>query len=201
MPISRAAFQIRMPGKVDIGARQFGRAFENLESAAQQSGEAIQRIDGPNRKRVGDVGQNADAAAREEEFSQEIRDQALPNLPTADGSSAGTQEAIGSIQPQQETHRSVAPGRDAPYVPSPTQERKVTDEDALPAHAQTQVIERRLAGQRNAAAEDLARLHTVVERLLDLTDKTSNDGGQRLQSLEQRVAEMEMRYSCNRNSP
>jgi hypothetical protein len=201
MAISRAAFQIRMPGNGEIGARQIAYALKSLEGAAQQSGEAFQNIDGWSEKSHGPGSSNIDAIQEAEESAPEIGAQSFPNLPPADERSAGDQEDIGPTQPQTETRRSVVTGRDAPQVSADSPEREVNGIDTQQLSAQTGIIERRLIGQKNAAAEELTGIHTIVERLLELTEGHLFDGGQKLQSLEQRLAQLEMRYDVNRNSP
>jgi hypothetical protein len=201
MPISRAAFQIKIPGSIEIGARQVAHALKDLPSATQQSGQANQRIDVSTEDRHGASNSNADVDQRADENSPESHPQTLPNLPPAEAPSAGTQDAIGPTQPQTEARRSVATGRDAPQTPPVPQDREINELDGGHVRAQTQVIERRLQGQKSATAEHLTGIHTIVERLLDLTETHFLDGGQKLQSLEHKLARLEMRYSLNRSLP
>jgi hypothetical protein len=187
-----------MPGGIEIGARQVAHALKELESAAQQSGEAVQRIDDSTGDRHGTFTSNVNAE-RAEENPPEIESQALPQLPPAGAPSAGTQDGIGPTQP--ETRRSVATGRDAPLDLEVSQDRENTERDRDQVRGQTRVIDRRLEAQRSASAEHLSGIHTMLERLLDLTEAHYSDDGQKLQSLEHRLGQMEMRYSLNRTSP
>jgi hypothetical protein len=113
----------------------------------------------------------------------ETPSQSLPNLPPADAPSAGTQDTIGPSHPKTEAPRSVATGRDAPQAP------------------QIQLIERRLQNQKSATAEHLTQVHQIVERLLVLTEAHLFDGEQKLQSLDQKLSQLEMRFTLNRSSP
>lgn len=201
MPLSRAAFQIRIPGSIEIGATQVAHALKELGSAAQQSGEATQRIDVSTEDRHGTSDSNTEADKRTEENSPKVQAQTLPNLPPADAPSAGTQDAVGPAQPQSEARRSVATGRDAPPAPPVPQDGEINEPDRGPVRAQTEVIERRLQGQKNGTAEHLTGIHTILERVLDLTEAHLVDHGQKFESLEHKLAQLEMRYSLNRSSP
>jgi hypothetical protein len=201
MSISRAAFQIRIPGKVELGARQVARAVKDLGIAAQPSEEAIPGIDVSTENCDVTFDLKADGDQRAEQNLPENHAPTPPNLPPADAPSAGTQDAIGPNQPQTDTRRSVATGRDAPHSPAVPESREVKETDWNNAQAQMQVIERRLRGQKNATAEEINGIHTIVERLLELTEAHLFEGGQKLQSLEHKLAQLEMRSSLNRSSP
>jgi hypothetical protein len=77
----------------------------------------------------------------------------------------------------------VATGRGAPQAP------------------QIQLIERRLPNPKSATAEHLTQVHQIVERLLVLTEAHLFDGEQKLQSLDQKLSQLEMRFTLNRSSP
>ena len=201
MPISRAAFQIRIPGSIETGAAQVANALKDLGSAAQQAGEATERIDVSTEDRHGTSDSNTEADKRTEENSPKVQAQTLPNLPPADAPSAGTQDAVGPAQPQSAARRSVATGRDAPPAPPVPQDGEINEPDRGPVRAQTEVIERRLQGQKNGTAEHLTGIHTILERVLDLTEAHLVDHGQKFESLEHKLAQLEMRYSLNRSSP
>ena len=201
MPISRAAFQSRMPESDEIGTRQAAHAPKDSGSAAQQSGEAIRRIDVSSEDSRVASKSNADGDPRAAENPPGIQAETFPNLPSADEASAGTQEAVGPTQPQTETRRSVATGRDAPPFPPVREDREIDEINRGHAGAQTQAIEGRLQGQENATAEHLSRIHTIVERLMELTEAHSFEGDQKLLSLERKLDQLEMRFGLNRSSP
>jgi hypothetical protein len=200
MPISRAAFKISLPESSEISARQTALALDDLGNVAQHTGEAIRSIEASTEdgQRVSKA--DADGNRWPKEYSRENETRTLPNLPPADAPSAETRDGIGPTQPETKARRSVAIGRDAPQAPSglPVGESY----EAVGGHlsAQTQVIERRLQGQKSAAEEHLTGIHGMLERLMELTETHFFDGGQKMQSLEQRLAQLEMRFSLNRNS-
>jgi hypothetical protein len=136
-----------------------------------------------------------------EERFPEARGESLLNLPPADGTSAGTPDDIGPTQPETEPRRSVATGRDAPVAPAVSGDGEIDAADGGHWRDQRRVVERRIEGQKSATVEHLTRIHTIVERLLEVTEAHLAEGDQKLQSLEHRVAQVEMRYSLNRTSP
>ena len=81
------------------------------------------------------------------------------------------------------------------------QNRGEMDMAGGPLHERARIVEGRLQKQTNETAAHLSGIHEIVGRLLELTEASVFEGGEKLRALEQRLAQLEMRYSVNRNSP
>ncbi len=195
MPISREAFQLRIPGGIGRGPKRA------VAAAAKRSEEAIGRMAFLSEDFRGVSNSNAEADDPAEEKTPDMGAPTLPQLPPADVTSAVTQDGIGPNQPKTEARRSVATGRDAPEAPGLLQDSEINESERGQPGAQMQVIEQLVIRQRNAAIEHLGRIDAMLERLMELTEGHLFDGDAKLQSLEQRLAQLEMRHSVNRMSP
>jgi hypothetical protein len=203
MPISREAFQNRIPGDQEDASEEFADGLDYVDGASgvDPSASVDKRIEGADEESKIDFDSRDAGEARATESPQEVRQGDSPTLPPADPTSAEKEEAFGAAHPQRETRRSVATGRDVPQFTSRSQKRGSMEINWGEAHAQREVYERRARAQKSAATEHLARIHDIVELLLEMSEAHSNDGERKLQSLESKVAELEMRYAVNRASP
>jgi hypothetical protein len=203
MPISRQAFQIGISGDQEDVVEEVDVAPDYNKSASPD-GEPTS-IDGGAGKSgaeaTGDSGLRIVRNAGAEESSQGDDRKESANLPPADPTSAEKKEAFGASHPERETRRSVATGRDVPQFTPDSSAAESTETNWEAARAQTEVYERRAQSQKSAAMEHLARIHDIVELLIEISEAQSNDGERKLQSLESKVAELEMRYAVNRTSP
>jgi hypothetical protein len=201
MPISRAAFQVKMPGDTEIAVEDLTQPLDDVGDAPSQSATGGQKTadvaDYPPRISSAPEGDQEGMRGSLREFHREI----FSDLPPADATSAGKQDDIGAARPRMETRRSVATGRDVPHFTQQRQQRETNEIDWDEARGRTEVMTRRAEGQKSAASEHLTRIHGIVEQLLDVADAQHSDNGRKLQSLEDKVAHLEMRFSLNRSAP
>ena len=203
MPISREAFQNRIPGDQEEVGEEFTDDLDNVDvaSLADPSASIDKEIEGTDRKSEMAFDSRNDGEASAKENPQEPGQQDYSSLPPADPTSAEKEEAFGAAHPQRETRRSVATGRDVPQFKPRPQKRESLENNWDEVRGQGDVYERRARAQKSAATEHLARIHDIVELLLEMSEAHSNDGERKLQSLESKVAELETRYAVNRTSP
>src|ERR1700744_2531202 len=106
MPISRAAFEVKMPGDPEVVTEDLPQTLDDAGLPAPQTTErgdneadVPAESEAPGRLRTRDY-----QGARES--SKEIHRDKFLRLPSADVTSAGPQDDIGSTRPQKEAPRS-----------------------------------------------------------------------------------------------
>jgi hypothetical protein len=215
MPISRTFFQHELRHRHDVRVSDLDDKWNDSDSREKIA-----------RGNLVASGADRTAGANSEDDFAEKEFQAAHSLPPAVAPSAGNRDAIGQTQPKTKAHRSVAPGSDAPYAlegPGTVGEtvgmavvpkdgsggkEKERNRDSLDAvesgmeryHAETLAAGERAMRLRSIHADHLDRIHEVVGRLVELMETHSADHGAKLQILEQRLAQLEMRMATNRMS-
>jgi len=215
MPISRTYSQHELQHRHDVGISEHDDKRKEIDSRERigRGNLVVSRAD-------------KTASVNFEENLAENEFQAVHSLPPAVAPSAGVRDAIGQTQPKTKAPRSVATGSDAPYALDDTETgrgtaetdimpgrrgneeeraRKLDSSDAVESrmerlHAETWVAGERAIRIRSADAEHLNRIHEVVERLVELMETHSGDHDDKLQTLEHRLAQLEMRFATNRRS-
>jgi hypothetical protein len=206
MPLSRAAFQIKILDGIKTEA---GRAVETVKEwssgspqSVEKTGETgdLRRETKGNSNSISSGGGGRNLKGEADRGTDELAAWPSRNLPPAVEPSAGIPDAIEQAQPETKTHRDVATGRDVPRFEGSADNRE-NSEDLGGVHEQTRAAEHRLTRQKNATAGHLSQIHEVLGRILDLTETQLFEADGKLEAVEQRVAQLEMRYGNNRNSP
>lgn len=208
MPLSHAAFRIKILDGIKTEAGQAVETVKELASGTPPPADKRGETDDLRREVKGNSdsissgggGGCRNLKAEANGWTDESAASPLRNLPPAVEPSAGTPDAIEQAQPETKTHRDVATGRDVPRFQGSADNRE-SNEDLGGVHEKTRVVEHRLTRQKNTTAEHVSQIHEVLERILELTETQLFEADGKLEAVEQRVAQLEMRYGTNRNSP
>jgi hypothetical protein len=208
MPLSRAAFQIKILDGIKTEAGQAVETVKELASGAEQSvqkggetGDLPREVKG-NSNSISSTGGGGSRnfTGKTKGETNELAAGPFADLPPAVEPSAGRADAIEQAQPETKTLRDVATGRDVPRLGG-TADNRENSEDLGGVHEQTRVVEHRLTRQKKATAEHLSQIHEVLGRILELTETQLFEADGKLEAVEQRVAQLEMRWGTNRSSP
>jgi hypothetical protein len=193
MPLTRKAFEIKLPDGFKTTAEHAAVANRELEDVPRHSTE--------NAGKTSVSPRDVDGAGAASNFREETERRAaeLPKIISAVAPSGGTPNDIPPAHGEARTHADAGRGRDAQGAGTAFEHREISEADLGGVHAQTRVVEHRLTRQKGATAEHLSGIHDAMARLLNLTETHVADADGKLEAVQQRLGELEMRFGTNRN--